>query len=283
MAMLVGRKVSRVATGALATVALGAVGLFGSGGASAQEQLDSCGQVLDAQVEALAVQEQVCSISVEKTLLTEGTIYVGQDITYLITVTNTGNVPLVDVDLDDVFPAALAYESADIEESLWIEDPGFVGWLGLEDGVLAAGESIDLHVTFTAIASTGADDENCVNAVASPAFPNVSEEQEAFNVYSEDVCVDVDVATPTTSGGSTRRKTPTATAVPAQPTPVSTVAGATAVPPQPTPRVGITLPDTGTGSGTGGSGETAGVLAVTFTLVVMTVGAAWTMHRRTAR
>jgi hypothetical protein len=77
---------SKVAAGALAAVALGAAGLFGAGGASAGEPVDSCGLPV-YQVEALAVQEQRdCSISIDKTLLTEGTIEVGDEVTFEITV-----------------------------------------------------------------------------------------------------------------------------------------------------------------------------------------------------
>ncbi len=277
----------RVAAGAVAAVALGAAGLFGAGGASAGQAVDTCGLPV-FQVEALAVQEQPdCSISIDKTLLTEGTIEVGDEVTFRITVENTGNVGLYGVGVVDEYPAEiLDYGSSD--KTPVDEDPGLIVWED-EDGetfpYLDPEDSVSFTVTF--IATDGGVGQNCVFAYAMASLSQYEEDDVLIDNGEESVCarfsIDEPTPTPAPSGGSTRRKTPTATAVPAEPTPVSTVAGATAVPPQPTPRVGITLPDTGTGSGTGGGGEAAGVLAVTFALVAMTVGAAWTMRRRAAR
>jgi uncharacterized repeat protein (TIGR01451 family)/fimbrial isopeptide formation D2 family protein len=93
---------------------------------------------------------------------------VGETVTFLITVTNTGDVELATVSVEDTYETAyLTYGSA-VPASDDNDNDGVINWADI--GPLPAGASTQIVATFTAFASTlGADRTNVV--VTAPTTP----------------------------------------------------------------------------------------------------------------
>ena len=98
-------------------------------------------------------------MSVDKELVladaaVDGIIVVGQEATFNILVTNTGDTDLATVPLTDNYdPVYLEFLSADPAPD--VITAGAVGWNDLSGpGVLAPGDSISIQITFRALAST---------------------------------------------------------------------------------------------------------------------------------
>ena len=243
--------------GLVAAVSLAAVTFVATAGsASAGLDEEGCPIIIEVDVfRTLSVQElDVCEITVEKTLTSTNPVQVGNNVTFEVTVENTGNVNLTNVALSDSYDQAhLDFLSANPAPSDVDESVGILDWQDLAPspdggsaGVWEPGESRTVTVTFRALAVDGA--ENCGVAVADvPAYQS--------EIGSEFDCADVRII-PGSGGRSEPTNTPvtqaTPTTVPSSPTPVVSVAPATVVPPTPRP-VGVTAPDTGDGSGETGN------------------------------
>ena len=160
-------------------------------------------------------------ISITKDRTSASPVKVGEEVTFEIVVTNTGDVDLINVDVaDDFDPTYLAFVSpADPHETAWYFY-GHIDWLTLEhspdDGTPALWEpgatrTITLH--FTALAPTPST-QNCATVVARAAF-----NPELIVGPAGPACAEVEILAPTAT--PTPTSTPTNTATPTD-TPTST-------------------------------------------------------------
>jgi hypothetical protein len=93
---------------------------------------------------------------------------VGETVTFQITVTNTGDVELATVPVEDTYEIAYLSYVSSVPESDDNDNDGTINWANI--GPLPVGASTQIVATFTAFASTlGADRTNVV--VAAPTTP----------------------------------------------------------------------------------------------------------------
>ncbi|MCB0217180.1 MAG: hypothetical protein KDH92_11120 [Chloroflexi bacterium] len=112
-------------------------------------------------------------MGIEKRLTSPNPAQVGESVTFAITLTNTGDMPLTDVDVIDSYDTAhLDYVSASIVADSVDEAGGEIRWQDIEGfapgGTFDPGESIVITVNFVATAETppGGQAVNRVRAVA---------------------------------------------------------------------------------------------------------------------
>ncbi|MCX5852546.1 MAG: hypothetical protein NT072_10925 [Deltaproteobacteria bacterium] len=99
------------------------------------------------------------SLTILKTADTTGTVYVGNNVTFTVKVTNSGNSTLTGVVVSDTLPANTSFVSADGGGTFL---GGAVRW---NIAIITAGESINFHVTLRLDAVTpGGKLENIVSA-----------------------------------------------------------------------------------------------------------------------
>ncbi len=111
--------------------------------------IDGPGTVLPPQTDQAAVTIISSGFVVTKTLLSANPVYVGQPVTYSITVVNTGTTTLVTVPLTDTFDGTyLSYSSATPAPDTTAA--GQLNWNNV--GPIAAGGQTVVTVTFTALA-----------------------------------------------------------------------------------------------------------------------------------
>lgn len=114
--------------------------------------VDEYGQEVDDETGLnIVVLPSPIGVQVLKRLVTTGPLYVGSEVQFSIIVTNVGLSALDTVALNDVYDTAiLEYQSASVEPAS--ASDGAIVW---EAGPLAAGEAIEIIVTFVAVGVTG--------------------------------------------------------------------------------------------------------------------------------
>lgn len=109
-------------------------------------------------VDTWSIDIYVAGVQVEKTLESpmDGEAYIGETVSFTITVTNSGTIPLETVPLTDTYdPAKLDYVGANPAPDNVDEILGVLEWVDLTGpGSLDPGLAIDVEVNFTATAST---------------------------------------------------------------------------------------------------------------------------------
>jgi len=91
-------------------------------------------------------------LGVDKKLVSDNPIYVGDVVTYQINVTNLGNTRLIKVPLYDAFePLSLSFSSADPAEDAYDQIAGTIHWENLT--ALESNQSIMVTVSFVAVAA----------------------------------------------------------------------------------------------------------------------------------
>lgn len=267
------RNVVRVAGIAALAAAASVAALVGAGASGAQEVgLDeSCGFGEVIYPEENGYVELFCEIEVDKDLESGDPASLGSTVTFTITITNTGDVPLYNVGLTDYYDGDhLEFISATPAPDFGPEFDVLV-WEELDESgggsIWEPGDARTVTVRFEAVGVTGVEDsaENCALAYADPYLEydilldevSAQENGEPY-VISNESCADVVIEkldepeVPEDGPGAPDFPTPTAEPELPEPTPVVTVAPATVVP-SPTRPAGIAAPDTGSGPG-GGSG-----------------------------
>lgn len=99
------------------------------------------------------------AIRVEKVLLADAAVQVGDEVAYRITVSNPSDIPLTAIRLSDQYDSAfLQYLSADPAPLTVDEDSGILSWealeVGLDDGSLDYRDSLDIELRFVALSAT---------------------------------------------------------------------------------------------------------------------------------
>ncbi len=246
-------QVWRVATvGGLLAVAMLAGSIAGRGPAA------HAGSPQDCYMYDLAVQEEPnepCLITLTKELMSDSTAEVGDTVTFRITVTNDGWVPLDGMVVVDTFDSSkLEFTSADPAPTG--VDDGMLYWElpdpdDDEDPVWEYGDSQTITVRFEASDETEGT-QNCAVAGAVVAQEQPEGDISAAQEFEIDVESEEDCARLQIDERKRRDRDPTATPTEQPDTPeptaspVVTVLPATVVP---TPPAGVVLPDTGTGPG----------------------------------
>ena len=207
--------------------------------------------------------EEFCGLSIEKELVSDNLLDVGDIAEFEITVTNTGTVALTTIGVADEFDESLGFDDADLEPTFG-PDSGLVVWDPVDsddDGpdVLFAGESLTIFVEFDALSEDESAD-NCAQAFANVLLKKSSDgltaQGDVPDISTEFACDDVEIGQDEDGGGSGGPDPfETPTDVPELPEPTSAPdTPPTAVPTQPGGDVGpggIAPPDTGSGPGSG--------------------------------
>lgn len=90
-------------------------------------------------------------VSIEKRLVTTGTVYIGSEVTFRIAISNTGLSVLKDIDVIDTYDASiLEFASSSITPDELTD--GSLIWANV--GPLEVGETVVIEVSFTAVGVT---------------------------------------------------------------------------------------------------------------------------------
>jgi len=122
---------------------------------------------------------------------------VGDTVTFQITVSNTGEVPLATVPLDDVYDSSfLAFDSASVVPTT--VSPGNLNWANI--GAIGTGNQRTVTVNFTALASTGgALEDNVAGTMPSTATQTLprDEDDAQYRVRAPSYTITKDLVSPT--------------------------------------------------------------------------------------
>lgn len=163
-----------------------------------------------------SIAQAICGFSLQKTLTSDAQAYVGESVTYTITLTNTGTVDLQNVDLhDDYDQTKLDFVSASVGPTTTSEGTGDLDWTNLSHGspdldpqVWEPGTTLTIDLKFIALAKAASTD-NCVQITDSDTVPPGS-----THPVAGPACAPVEILTPVTPiSTSTPTNTPTATAI----------------------------------------------------------------------
>ena len=93
----------------------------------------------------------------------ESSVSIGDDVTFVITVTNEGDLDALNVEVTDTLPASMTLNDPD-----WIDNGDSTATFAIP-GPILPGESVDVEITVTVVAA-GALQNNAEISGADPAF-----------------------------------------------------------------------------------------------------------------
>ncbi len=132
------------------------------GGPGGEDDIDDAPVTVDAY--DLALQKVYTSDTSADGNATDGVIAAGDDITFTITVFNQGTVDAADVDVTDFIPAGFVLSATSPDSAAWTDNGD--GTAVTTVGAIAAGESIAVTITLTAVDPTLGDNLNAAEISA---------------------------------------------------------------------------------------------------------------------
>ncbi len=153
----------------------------------------------------------IMDMEISKLLTSANPAQVGQAVTFAISVTNVGDMPLTDVDLTDTFDTDyLDFTGASVAPDSVDELAGVIEWQDIETsapgGTFDPGESIIIDVSFVATATTPPAGQalNRARAVAVGGSVSTDLVLDDVRIVEPDITVDKELATadPTTVGST---------------------------------------------------------------------------------